>query len=49
MTFVRTKADDWPGTPASPVLKTLERQGRLHRYGIAPLIEQTNDNLHSLK
>jgi PadR family transcriptional regulator, regulatory protein PadR len=48
MNLVRTKADVWQGTLALMVLKTLERQGPLHGYGIARQIEQTSEDLLSL-
>src|SRR3974390_2283610 len=43
-----TKADVWQGTLALMVLKTLERKGPLHGYGIARQIEQTSADLLSL-
>ena len=42
------KADVWQGTLALMVLKTLERTGSLHGYGIARQIEQTSADLLSL-
>lgn len=43
-----TKADVWQGTLALMVLKTLERTGALHGYGIARRIEQTSADLLSV-
>jgi PadR family transcriptional regulator PadR len=43
--FMSSKADVWQGTLALMVLKTLERTGPLHGYGIARRIEQTSANL----
>ena len=43
--LVSHKADVWQGTLALMVLKTLERKGPLHGYGIARQIEQTSDDL----
>ena len=40
-----SKADIWQGTLALMVLKTLERTGPLHGYGIARRIEQTSSQL----
>jgi len=40
-----SKADIWQGTLALMVLKTLERTGPLHGYGIARRIEQTSAQL----
>jgi len=40
-----TKPDVWQGTLALMILKTLERTGSLHGYGIARQIEQTSENL----
>jgi len=37
-----SKADVWQGTLALMVLKTLERAGSLHGYGIARQIEETS-------
>jgi len=42
------KADVWQGTLALMVLKTLERSGPLHGYGIARRIEQTSKDLLSV-
>src|SRR5213078_2359077 len=42
------KADVWQGTLALMVLKTLERTGSLHGYGIARRIEQTSADLLSV-
>jgi PadR family transcriptional regulator PadR len=42
------KPDVWQGTLALMVLKTLERTGSLHGYGIARQIEQTSANLLSV-
>ena len=42
------KADVWQGTLALMTLKTLERTGRLHGYGIARQIEKTSDDLLSV-
>jgi PadR family transcriptional regulator PadR len=39
------KADVWQGTLGLMVLKTLERTGPLHGYGIARRIEQTSAQL----
>ena len=46
--FMSGKADVWQGTLALMVLKTLERKGSLHGYGIARQIEQTSADLLSL-
>ena len=43
-----SKADVWQGTLALMVLKTLERKGALHGYGIARQIEETSADLLSL-
>src|SRR5512133_3684181 len=43
-----SKADVWQGTLALMVLKTLERMGSLHGYGIARRIEQTSADLLSV-
>src|SRR5437016_12353454 len=43
-----SKTDVWQGTLALMVLKTLERTGSLHGYGIARQIEQTSSNLLSV-
>ena len=42
------KTDVWQGTLALMVLKTLERVGPLHGYGIARRIEQTSAQLLSV-
>ena len=42
------KADVWQGTLALMVLKTLERTGPLHGYGIARKIEATSAQLLSV-
>jgi transcriptional regulator len=42
------KPDVWQGTLALMILKTLERAGALHGYGIARQIEQTSANLLSV-
>ena len=42
------KADVWQGTLALMVLKTLERTGSLHGYGIARQIERTSADLLSV-
>jgi PadR family transcriptional regulator, regulatory protein PadR len=42
---VSSKADVWQGTLALMVLKTLERVGPLHGYGIARQIERTSADL----
>jgi transcriptional regulator len=42
---MNNKLDVWQGTLALMVLKTLERTGSLHGYGIARQIEQTSANL----
>ena len=46
--FVSGKTDVRQGTLALMVLKTLERKGSLHGYGIARQIEQTSADLLSL-
>src|ERR1700690_4272690 len=43
-----TKPDVWQGTLALMVLKTLERTGSLHGYGIARQIERTSADLLSV-
>src|SRR5256885_12192857 len=43
-----SKTDVWQGTLALMVLKTLERTGSLHGYGIARQIEQTSSDLLSV-
>lgn len=45
---MNSKPDVWQGTLALMVLKTLERTGSLHGYGIARQIEQTSANLLSV-
>jgi PadR family transcriptional regulator PadR len=45
---VNGKPDVWQGTLGLMVLKTLERTGSLHGYGIARQIEQTSANLLSV-
>jgi PadR family transcriptional regulator, regulatory protein PadR len=42
------KIDVWQGTLALMILKTLERTGPLHGYGIARRIEQTSAQLLSV-
>jgi PadR family transcriptional regulator PadR len=42
------KADVWQGTLALMVLKTLERTGSLHGYGVAREIERTSADLLSV-
>lgn len=42
---MNSKTDVWQGTLALMVLKTLERQGPLHGYGIARRIEDTSADL----
>jgi len=42
---MNNKPDVWQGTLALMVLKTLERTGSMHGYGIARQIEQTSANL----
>jgi PadR family transcriptional regulator PadR len=46
--FMSSKADVWQGTLALMVLKTLERAGALHGYGIARQIEKTSAELLSV-
>ena len=46
--LMSSKADVWQGTLALMVLKTLERTGSLHGYGIARQIEQTSADLLSV-
>ena len=46
--FMSSKTDVWQGTLALMVLKTLERTGSLHGYGIARQIEQTSADLLSV-
>src|SRR5688572_1617311 len=43
-----SKTDVWQGTLALMVLKTLERAGSLHGYGIARQIEETSAKLLSV-
>src|SRR6185312_11023406 len=43
-----SKTDVWQGTLALMVLKTLERTGSMHGYGIARQIEQTSADLLSV-
>jgi transcriptional regulator len=43
-----SNADVWQGTLALMVLKTLERAGSLHGYGIARQIERTSADLLSV-
>src|SRR5262245_53030177 len=43
-----SKADVWQGTLALMILKTLERAGSLHGYGIARQIEETSADLLSV-
>jgi transcriptional regulator len=45
---VGDKTDDWQGTLALMVLKTLEAMGPQHGYGIARRIEQTSGELLSI-
>lgn len=45
MAAMSKKTDVWQGTLALMVLKTLERAGALHGYGIARQIEKTSDHL----
>jgi transcriptional regulator len=42
------KTDVWQGTLALMVLKTLERTGSMHGYGVARQIEQTSADLLSV-
>lgn len=42
------KTDVWQGTLALMILKTIERTGPLHGYGIARRIEQTSAQLLSV-
>lgn len=46
--FMSAKADVWQGTLALMILKTLERNGSMHGYGIARQIEQTSADLLSV-
>jgi PadR family transcriptional regulator, regulatory protein PadR len=48
LTRMSNKADVWQGTLALMILKTLERAGSLHGYGIARRIEQTSADLLSV-
>ena len=45
---MNSKTDVWQGTLALMVLKTLERTGSMHGYGIARQIERTSADLLSL-
>jgi transcriptional regulator len=45
---VSSKTDVWQGTLALMVLKTLERAGSLHGYGIARQIERTSAEILSV-
>jgi PadR family transcriptional regulator len=45
---VSSKTDVWQGTLALMVLKTVERKGSLHGYGIARQIEETSADLLSV-
>jgi PadR family transcriptional regulator len=45
---VSSKPDVWQGTLALMILKTLERAGSLHGYGIARQIERTSADLLSV-
>jgi transcriptional regulator len=45
---MNSKTDVWQGTLALMILKTLERKGSLHGYGIARQIEQTSADLLSV-
>jgi PadR family transcriptional regulator PadR len=45
---MRDKPEVWQGTLALMVLKTLERAGSLHGYGIARQIERTSADLLSV-
>jgi transcriptional regulator len=45
---VSSKTDVWQGTLGLMVLKTLERKGSLHGYGIARQIEETSADLLSV-
>jgi transcriptional regulator len=46
--FVGSKTDVWQGTLALMVLKTLERTGPMHGYGIARRIEETSADILSV-
>lgn len=48
MGSMSSKTDVWQGTLALMVLKTLERTGSMHGYGIARQIEQTSADLLSV-
>ena len=45
---MNSKTEVWQGTLALMVLKTLERKGSLHGYGLARQIEATSADLLSL-
>jgi PadR family transcriptional regulator PadR len=45
---VSSKADVWQGTLALMILKTLQRTGSMHGYGIARRIEETSENVLSV-
>ena len=45
---MNSKTDVWQGTLALMVLKTLERTGPLHGYGVARQIEETSADLLSV-
>ena len=45
---MNSKAEVWQGTLALMILKTLERAGSMHGYGIARRIEQTSSDLLSV-
>lgn len=46
--MMSSKTDVWQGTLALMVLKTLERKGPLHGYGIARQIEETSADVLSV-
>jgi len=46
--LMSSKTDVWQGTLALMVLKTLERTGSMHGYGIARQIERTSADLLSV-
>jgi len=48
VSLMSSQPEVWQGTLALMVLKTLERSGSLHGYGIARQIEQTSANLLSV-
>jgi len=48
VSLMSSQPELWQGTLALMVLKTLERSGSLHGYGIARQIEQTSANLLSV-